>query len=212
MRFGVLIYDGVEAIDLATFGVLSMARRIRPQVEICTLAPPTQAGGDIVTLANGLRVIADHDLDSAPALDVLIITGGATWPAQAADTMLLDFLRRRAADTLIVSVCTGAMILAASGVLDGKGATTKREIVPPETAPLAVMRATYPRIDVRDASLVDGGTVVTGGGVSLCIDTMLHLLQRLFGAEMGAETARIIEYQRSWAANRAQFPPILDKM
>jgi transcriptional regulator GlxA family with amidase domain len=205
MRFGVLIYDGVEAIDLTTFGVLSMARRIRPEIEICTLAP-ADAAGSIVTLANGLRVIADHDLNSPPPLDVLVVTGGATWPAQATNPALIDFLRRRAADTLVVSVCTGAMILAASGVLDGKAATTKREVVPPETPPVAVLRDGYPRIDVREACLVDAGTVVTGGGVALCIDTMLYVLQRLFGADMAAETARIIEYQRAWAANKAQFP------
>ena len=69
------------------------------------------------------------------------------------------------------------MILAASGILDGGPATTKREVVPPETSPLEVMRATYPRIDVREAMLVEGaGGVVTGGGVTLCIDTTLHLL------------------------------------
>jgi transcriptional regulator GlxA family with amidase domain len=205
MRFGVLIYDGVEAIDLATFGVLSMARRLRPEIEICTLAPV--AG--IVHLANGLRVIADHDLASAPPLAVLVVTGGPGWPAQTENTNLLDFLRRRAADTLLVSVCTGAMILAAAGVLDGKAATTKREVVPPEVAPISVLRASHPRIELCEASLVDAGIVVTGGGVSLCIDTMLHVLKRLFGTEMAAETARIIEYQRAWTANQSQFPPIV---
>ena len=55
MRFGIFIYPGVEPIDLATYGVLSMARRIAPQIEICTIAP--DAG--LVELANGLRVIAD---------------------------------------------------------------------------------------------------------------------------------------------------------
>ena len=53
VRFGIFIYDGVEPIDLATFGVLSMARRIAPEIEICTIAP--QAGP--VALANGLKVI-----------------------------------------------------------------------------------------------------------------------------------------------------------
>ena len=57
MLFGILIYDGVEAIDLATFGVLSMARRIRPEIAICTIAP--RAG--VTLLANGLRVCADYD-------------------------------------------------------------------------------------------------------------------------------------------------------
>jgi hypothetical protein len=57
MRFGVLIYDDVEPIDLATFGVLSMARRIQPDIEICTIAPRS----GITLLANGLRVVADYD-------------------------------------------------------------------------------------------------------------------------------------------------------
>jgi transcriptional regulator GlxA family with amidase domain len=204
MKFGVFIYEGVEPIDLATFGVLSMARRIRPEIEICTIAP--QAGE--VRLSSGLRVIADYDPSSAPRLDALIVTGGPGWPAQTKDQATLDFIRARAADTLIVSVCTGGMILAASGVLDGKPATTKREVVPPEIPPVAVMRNTYPAIDVREASLVSAGRVITGGGVSLCIDAMLHLLERQFNPDVAAETARIIEYQRAWAANLALFPAL----
>jgi len=205
MRFGVFIYDGVEPIDLATFGVLSMARRIRADIEICTLAPTS----GVVTLANGLRVLADHALASAPALDVLIVTGGPGWTAQAAAPATLAFLRARAADTLIVSVCTGGMIVGASGLLDGKAATTKREVVPPEVPPIEVMRARHPTIDVREASLVDAGPVITGGGVALCIDTMLHLLERLFGTQVADETARIIEYGRAWSANRSALPPVL---
>jgi transcriptional regulator GlxA family with amidase domain len=205
VRFGVVIYEGVEPIDLATFGVLSMARRIRPEIEICTIAP--EAG--IVVLSNGLRVIADYDFRSAPPLDVIIVTGGPTWTAQAGRPETLDFLRRRAADTLMVSVCTGGMILGASGVLDGKAATTKREVVPPEVPPLQIMREAHPKIDVREASLVDEDRVITGGGVSLCIDTTLHLLMKLFGREAALETARILEYQRAWSANLEQFPPVV---
>lgn len=205
MRFGVCIYDGVEPIDLATFGVLSMARRIRPEIEICVIAP--RAG--TVLLSNGLRVVADYDLASAPALDVLIVTGGPGWVAQSQSPDMLAFLRRRAADTLLVSVCTGGMILGASGVLDGYPATTKREVVPPEQSPLQVMRERWPSIDAREASLVDSGAFVTGGGVTLCIDTVLHVLARLFGDDMAQQTARILEYQRAWSANQAQFPPVL---
>jgi transcriptional regulator GlxA family with amidase domain len=102
------------------------------------------------------------------------------------------------------------MILAASGVLDGGPATTKREIVPPETSPVELMRETYPRIDVREAMLVerpDG--IVTGGGVTLCIDTMLHLLEEMLGEDVANETARILEYSRAWRANREAFAPVL---
>ncbi len=204
MKFGVFVYDGVEPIDLATFGVLSMARRIRPDIEITTIAP---AAGP-VKLSNGLVVMADHALVDAPKLDVLVVTGGPGWVEESRRPQTLSALRARAADTLLVSVCTGGMILGASGVLDGRRATTKREVVLPEPPPIGRLRELYPRIDVREASLVDEGTIITAGGVSLCIDAMLHLLKRLFGAEVAAETARILEYQRAWQANLEQFPPL----
>jgi transcriptional regulator GlxA family with amidase domain len=204
MKFGIFIYDGVEPIDLATFGVLSMARRIRPEIEITTLAP---AAGP-VELSNGLVVLAEHGLAAAPRLDVLIVTGGPGWIEESQRPETLEALRARAGDTLLVSVCTGGMILGASGVLDGKRATTKREVVPPEAPPIDRLRALYPRIDVHEASLVDEGTIITGGGVSLCIDAMLYLLKRLFGGNVAAETARIMEYQRAWSANLEQFPPL----
>lgn len=205
MLFGIFIYDGVEPIDLATYGVLSMAKRIRPEIEICSIAPTSGT----VELANGLRVLADHGIATAPALDTLVITGGPGWVAQSQAPGTLAFIRRQAATIPVVSVCTGGMILAASGVLDGKPATTKREVVPPEISPLQRLRDEYPRVTAREAMLVDAGNIITGGGVSLCIDTMLHLLQGLFGAEVAAETARIIEYQRAWHANQQQFPPLI---
>src|ERR1700733_14092139 len=151
MLFGVLIYDDVEPVDLATFGVLSIARRIRHDIEICTIAPRS----GVTVLANGLRVVADYDLQTAPSVDVLIVTGGPGWEQQSRSPEMLTFLRRRAAEIPIVSVCTGALILAASGLLDGKAATTKREVVPPELSPLQRLRSEYPNITVCEASLVD---------------------------------------------------------
>jgi transcriptional regulator GlxA family with amidase domain len=208
MVFGIFIYDGVEPIDLAALGVLSMAKRVQPDIEIHTVAPKQGP----VCLSNGLRVLADFDLNNAPKFDVLIVTGGPGWVAQSSASETLAFLRDRTGNTLMASLCTGAMILASAGILDGKSATTKREVVPPETSPLDTMRSTYPAIDVREASLVDNGTVVTGGGVSLCIDTILYLLGRLYSPETANRVAHILEYQRAWAANFDQFPPIIKKL
>ena len=208
MQFGIFIYDGVEPIDLATFGVLSMARRIAPDIAICTIAPRSGT----VSLANGLKVIADFGLDDAPPCDLVIVTGGPGWTAQAQAPATLAYLRRIHASGRIASVCTGGMILAASGILDGGPATTKREVVPPETSPLEVMRLSYPQIDVREAMLVDRGEMlVTGGGVSLCIDTTLHLLNEMLGENVANETARILEYSRAWRANRDGFAPVLSE-
>ena len=206
MQFGIFIYDGVEPIDLATFGVLSMARRIAPEIAICTIAP--RAGP--VRLASGLQVIADFGFDDAPPCDLVIVTGGPGWTAQAQAPATLAYIRRVHAGGRIASVCTGGMILAASGILDDGPATTKREVVPPETSPIELMRTLYPQIDVREAMLVDrGGSLVTGGGVSLCIDTTLHLIAGMLGQHVADETARILEYQRAWQANRDGFAPVL---
>lgn len=198
MLFGIFIYDGVEPIDLATFGVLSMARRIAPHIRICTIAP--KAG--MVRLANGLDVVAQFGIEDAPACDIVIVTGGPGWEDQARSVTTLNYIRQVHVSQKVASVCTGAMILAASGVLDNVPATTKRAVVPPEISPLGRMRETYSTIDVREAPIVDGGSIVTGGGVSLCIDTTLYLIAKMIGEDVAQKTAHILEYERARDANK----------
>jgi transcriptional regulator GlxA family with amidase domain len=151
MLFGIFIYDGVEPIDLATFEVLSMARRIVPGIQICNIGP---RAGPII-LASGLKVTADFGIHDAPSCDLVIVSGGPGWTVQAQESATLEYIRRIHASGRIASVCTGSMILAASGMLDGGPATTKRELAPPEISPLEMMRTSYPQIDVQEAMLVD---------------------------------------------------------
>ncbi|MGH7248375.1 MAG: DJ-1/PfpI family protein, partial [Pseudomonadota bacterium] len=75
MRFAIFVYEGTEPIDLATFGVLSMARRVEPKIEITTVAP--KAG--LVDLASGLQIVSRYGIDDFPGADVLIVTGGPGW-------------------------------------------------------------------------------------------------------------------------------------
>ncbi len=203
MRFSLLAYPGVEPIDLATIGVVSMARRIVPGLsyELLGLAH------EPVELANGLRVLPTRSLDEAdPAtLDVVIVPGGPGWRAASQDVRWLDFVRAARTHATLASACTGAMILAAAGVLDGRNATTKVEVVSPERAPLDELHERYPAIAPRRALVVDEGDIVTGGGVTLCIDLVLHLIERRYGAEVGDEVARILEYGAARAANRARY-------
>ncbi|MEO6566741.1 MAG: DJ-1/PfpI family protein [Casimicrobiaceae bacterium] len=204
MRAAVLIYEGVEPIDLATCGVLSMARRVVPSISMATVAE--RAGS--VRLANGLTVLADHGYADAPPVDVLIITGGPGWQAAAKSVAMLDFIRATSAHAVVAAVCTGGMILAASGLLDGRSATTKCQVIGAEDSPLRLMRERHPAINVIDARLVDCDRVLTGGGVTLCIDMMLHLVERFHGAEAARETARIMEYSTARAANEARSPTV----
>lgn len=205
MRFAVHIYDGVEPVDLATYGVLSMARRVAPEIAPFTVAPRP---GE-VRLANGLRVLADYGYADCPPADVLIVTGGPGWVEQAGNPDTLEFLRRYSGGRVVAGVCTGGMIVAAAGLLDGRAATTKREVIGAEVPPLNLLRERHPQVEVLEGvSLVDCGPVVTGGGVTLGIDATLHLLERFLGEHVARETARIMEYTRAWQANRDAMPVV----
>lgn len=197
--FGIILYPTVEPIDLgATYGVLSMARRLLPNLRAITLASTPGT----ITLAGGLSVSIDHTLAEAPPLDVAIVTGGAGWPEASADPAMLAFLRHRPAP-IMASVCTGALVLAASGLLDGLAATTRRRALGSErTSPLGRLPQGC------EATVIDHGAIVTGGGVTLATDTTLHLLARLYGDEAAWDVARAIEYDRAWAANLAALPTI----
>jgi transcriptional regulator GlxA family with amidase domain len=179
-----------------------MARRIDPAIEMFLVA----ARAGTVRCASGLDVVAHHGFADCPPADAFIVTGGPGWKREAANPEMLAFLRGLTGTTgVVASVCTGAMILAAAGLLDGHDATTKREVTGAEIPPIAILREEYPKIRVVTASVVDEGTIVTGGGVSLAIDLTLHLLERLGGSRLAAETVRIIEYTTARRANAAAF-------
>ncbi len=208
MKVALLLYPDVEPIDLATIGVISMGKRVIPELSYVTVAATTAP----VRLANGLRVLPDLALNEAvdTAVDVLVVPGGPGWQLAAKDAALLAFVQKLPESCLKVSVCTGGMILAAAGCLDGRSATTKREVIEPEESPLALMAARYPAIKVHHALLVDQGQVLTGGGVSLCIDAMLHLIERRFGTDKAGAIARILEYSAARSANQSRLPVVVE--
>jgi len=197
--FGIVVYDGVEPIDIGgTTGVISMARRVLPAIESVTIAE--KAGP--VALAGGLTILAQTGFTAAPRCDVVIVCGGPGWRRETANPAMLDFLRQAPAPQ-ITSVCTGAMILGAAGILDGRMATTRRSAVGSEAlSPLAELASLAPSARGQAAAIVDDGAVVTGGGVSLAIDATLYLIGTIYGEAARADVARVIEYDRAYEANR----------
>ena len=119
----------------------------------------------------------------------------------------LEFIRRHAGTSAVTaSVCTGGMILAAAGLLDGRRATTKREVFAGEISPLNQLGDMHQVTEAVEARIVDTGKVITGGGVSLGIDMSLYLIRRYCGEEAAHETARVIEYSAAYEANAARLP------
>ena len=105
-----------------------MARRVLPAISCVMIAERTGP----VRLAGDVTVIADADFVRAPPCDVFIVCGGPGWREQVSNPAMLEFLRSRRRDE-VASVCTGALILAAAGTLDGLRATTRRAAVGAET-------------------------------------------------------------------------------
>ena len=201
----VYVYDGVEPIDIGgSYGVFSMARRIIPDLAFFTVA---ETSGPVV-LSGGLAMIPDHDFAGCPPFAALVVCGGPGWKEQREREPVLEFLRRRGTGAVTASICTGALVLAAAGILDGLQATTRRMGIGEETSPLRFLGAAHEAVTPVEARIVDCGEVVTGGGVSLAIDLSLHLIAKRWGETAARETARVIEYEAAWKANQAALPTI----
>jgi transcriptional regulator GlxA family with amidase domain len=188
LRIAVALFEAAEELDWAgPWEVLSYWAKEWPEdgVEVFTVADSL----DAVTCAKGLRVLPDRTWDDAGPLDVLVFPGGIGTRPQLGDERIRSRLRDLAAGgTLMASVCTGALVFADAGLLDGRPATTYWEQV-------GLLATLGEKIEVRpDDRFVDTGDVITAAGVSAGIDMALHLVRRLHSEERAREVRRGIQY------------------
>lgn len=185
---GIFLFPDVEELDFAgPWEVLRSWQQFWPEdgAEVFTLA---REAGEICC-AKGLRVVPDHTWETAPAIDVLIFPGGQGTRPQLGDQAVRDWVTGlAAAGALVTSVCTGSLVLADAGLLDGRPATT-------HWAALDLLASLGTGIEVRpDDRFVDTGDVITASGVSAGIDMALHLVARLTTADRAREVRRYIQY------------------
>ena len=186
MHTEILIYDGFDELDaIGPFEVLSpLAPRL------VTLEPAAT-----VTASHGLEVTPHGTLSEAPGL--LVVPGGG-WVARNEQAgTYAEYLRgaipaaiadRHGRGTIVASVCTGALLLARAGILEGRPAVTHH-------AALDDLRDHG--VDVRPGERwIDAGDVLTAGGVTSGLDLALHLLERFRDAEVAGAAARLLEHQR----------------
>jgi putative intracellular protease/amidase/YHS domain-containing protein len=142
-----------------------------------------------VTASGGMRIIPDYTFETAPAPKLVVI------PAQnGASPAMFEWIRKSAKSAdVTMSVCTGAFVLAKTGLLSGKAATTIHHAY----SDLAMQ---FPDIQVkRGARFVDEGNIASSGGLSSGIDLALHVVERYYGREVSERTAYLMEYQgRGW--------------
>jgi transcriptional regulator GlxA family with amidase domain len=210
---GILLFPDVEMLDFfGPFHVFSRAalpplteggpeRWLFHVIGITETADLTtsRAGPSLGGHGRGLQVQPHATLDDHPPLDILVVPGGpGTWSVHENPGVLDWIAAQHRAGALTTSVCTGAFLLGAAGLLDGKRATTHWLFTEqlrqrrPETAV------------VNDARVVDEGQIITSAGVSAGIDMALHVVARLHGEEIANRTARFMDYD--WTAASGKQP------
>lgn len=194
----ILIFDNVEVLDFAgPYEVFSRTRLVpgpesrrtddSAPFNVFTVAP--RAG--TLRATGGLQVVPDYDFASAPTIDILLVPGGFGTRPLLEDAAALDWIVRTAGQAqLVTSVCTGALLLARGGLLDGKRATTHWLALD------LLEQIGGGKVSVeRGTRYVDDG-VVTSAGVAAGIDMAFWVVEKLCGREVADETARYIEYPR----------------
>ncbi|MGW6410311.1 GlxA family transcriptional regulator [Streptomyces vinaceus] len=192
----VLALDGVIAFDLSTpievFGRTRLPDgRPAYRVRVCAPAAEVDAGAFTLKAPWPLRTLAEADT---------IVLPGVADPDVPFPPEVLDALREAAGrGTRIASICTGAFVLAATGLLDGLRATTHWVAAP-------LLAARYPAIEVDpDVLYVDNGQFLTSAGAAAGLDLSLHLIRRDHGSAVAADAARLSVMPLERDGGQAQF-------
>jgi transcriptional regulator GlxA family with amidase domain len=194
---GILIFRNVEVLDFAgPFDVFSRTR-LAPGIEsrLSEESAPFRVftvakNRDPITATGGLVVVPHHSFADAPQIDLLVVPGGFGTRGLMRDEETLEWIQRTAAGARqVTSVCTGSLLLARAGLLQGRRATT-------HWASLDLLESLNAGVTVdRTSRVVDDG-VITSAGIAAGIDMAFHVVETLCGCAVADETAKFMEYRR----------------
>lgn len=189
INVGILIFDEVEVLDFAgPFEVFSIASddNSTKLFNVTVIAENNQ----IIHARNGLKVLPDYSFQDTKEIDVLIIPGGfGAETVEFKNKELLKWIIEKNERTIITaSVCTGAIILAETQLLNNKKATT-------HWMDIERLKNEYPLIEViTDQRYVEDGKIITSGGISAGINMSLYIVEKFYGKEIAINTAKRMEY------------------
>jgi len=200
MNVQIVLFNGFDELDaIAPHEIWQMARELKSglEVQLVTLDGPTG-----ITASNGLRVQAQGQLGTKKP-DIVVVPGGGwitrspagAWAEAQRGALPAKLAELHRDGTIMTSVCTGAMLLAAAGLLKNRPATTNHGAFEELTAAGAKL--------VR-ARVVDDGDVVTAGGITCGMDLTLWLVERFIGAESAHALEGQLEYERRGTVWRSE--------
>lgn len=187
-KVAIFIHNGVELLDFSGPGEVFASASHGQAFDVYTVA----ASPDAVLSQRFVTVKPQYTLANCPPPDIIILPGGRT-EVPLGDAAVIEWIKASSQKAeVVMSVCTGAFLLAKAGLLDGREATT-------HWSAIESLRQEAPKTTVREnRRFVDNGKVITAAGVSAGIDASLHLVDRLLGRDVAQQTARYMEYK--WQA------------
>lgn len=187
-HLALLVFEDVEVLDFAgpfeVFSVTQWQSERKPfKVSLVAEKP-----GPIMA-RNGLSINPHYTLQDHPPADIILVPGGFGTRREMLNPVVLEWVRKQARTAeLVLSVCTGSLVLGAAGLLDGLPVTTHH-------LRFELLRQTAPSCMVQEKQrVVDAGKVVTSGGIAAGIDMSFHVVARLLGRDVATETADYMEY------------------
>jgi len=184
----IFIFDEVEVLDFCgpfeVFSITGNQDESKP-FNVYTVAEELRP----VIARNNLSVNPHYSLRDCPPPDILLVPGGLGTRREMNNTTLVTWIKNCAQNTeLVLSVCTGSLLLAKAGLLEGLTATTHH-------LALNDLKKVAPNTIIdENKRFVDNGNVIVSAGISAGIDMSLHVIAKLLGREQAEKTARYMEY------------------
>ena len=188
-NIAIMLFDDVEVLDFAgPFEVFSITNELNNYM-LLNVYTVAQSKNPIIA-KNGLSVNPDYNFTEAPKPDLLIIPGGYGARKMLQQPNAINWIRENSFTAeKVMSVCTGAFLLAKAGLLEGLKATTHYQV-------LDTLAELAPNTEIlRNKRFVDNGKILTSAGVSAGIDMSLYVVELLYGKEEAKKTAEYIEYE-----------------
>ncbi|MES9784251.1 DJ-1/PfpI family protein [Bacillus thuringiensis] len=188
---GIFLFNEVEVLDFAgPFEVFSVT-------EVNEEKPFTvytvSENGEMITARNGLKVQPDYSIENLPPVDILIIPGGlGAREYEIKNEIVIKWIRQQMKEVkLMTSVCTGALLLAKAGLLEGLKATT-------HWASIEKFKNEFQNVEIiENVKFVDEGHIITSAGISAGINMAFHIVKNLLGMHVAEDTAKRMEYDIS---------------
>ncbi|AHX18891.1 MULTISPECIES: DJ-1/PfpI family protein [Bacillus] len=188
---GIFLFNEVEVLDFAgPFEVFSVTE---VNEEKTFTVYTVSENGEMITARNGLKVQPDYSIENLPPVDILIIPGGLdARKYEIKNEIVIKWIRQQMKEVkLMTSVCTGALLLAKAGLLEGLKATT-------HWASIEKFKNEFQNVEViENVKFVDEGHIITSAGISAGINMAFHIVKNLLGVHVAEDTAKRMEYDIS---------------